>query len=179
MSLFCQSSVLFLSVFVLFCFGHLFSIVFVYSVCSLSSLVVLLLTVKLAYNFVNPLLDVEPEMAGDDDLNIQNVDIVSPDNPDDEVQPLPDHQFPFGIDSPLDRRFQAVLFHYDVDPQAALVLATKSIHTVKQIRYVNPDGGDNERALYDRIVVQGIPDDLQQYLVFARLSVCLSVFGCV
>ena len=85
----------------------------------------------------------------------ENVDIVSPMDPDDEVTPLPIHQFPYGVDCPLDRRFQSVMFHHDVSAASVAVLAQAQILSVKQVRFLNPDAveGTDERALFHDIVL--------------------------
>ena len=96
-----------------------------------------------------------------------NVDIVSPMEPDDEVSLLPAHQFPFGPNCPLDRAFQSVLFHYDVNEATVAVLAQAQIFTLKQIKFMNPDAADgsDEKSLFNAIIVAQVQDRLQQYLV--------------
>ena len=61
------------------------------------------------------------------------VDIVSPLDPDDEVTPLPPHQNPYGPNCTLDRLFQSVLFHYDVNDATVAVLAQAQVLSLKQI----------------------------------------------
>ena len=99
------------------------------------------------------------------------VDIVSPDQPDDAVVALPAHQHPYGDPCPLNRRFQSVLFHYDVTRASADVLVSRNIHSIKQIRFINPDAGarSDQRKLFKEIVEDGIADPLQRYLVTGAL----------
>ena len=106
-----------------------------------------------------------------DSEDMADVDIVSPEQPDDAVVALPDHQHPYGDPCPLHRRFQAVLFHYDVSRASADVLINRNIHATKQIRFINPDAGarSDQRKLFKEIVEDGIPDPLQRYLVTCAL----------
>lgn len=99
------------------------------------------------------------------------VNIVSPDQPDDAVVALPPHQHPYGDPCPLNRRFQSVLWHYDVTRASADVLINRNIHSIKQIRFINPDAGarTDQRKLYKEIVEDGIADPLQRYLVSCAL----------
>lgn len=102
---------------------------------------------------------------------MSQVNIVSPDQPDDAVVALPDHQHPYGDPCPLNCRFQSVLWHYDVVRASADVLINRNIHGLKQIRFINPDAGvrTDQRKLFKEFIEDGIADPLQRYLVTCAL----------
>ena len=81
-------------------------------------------------------------------------DISSPNNPDEAVVALPDHQFPYGSDCELTRRFQSVLFHYDIRPEIVGLLQSEHFLSVKQVRFANPDGASDEQELFDALSSQ-------------------------
>ena len=74
--------------------------------------------------------------------------IVSPDDVDVAVVPLPDGQHPYGADCKLDRIVQSVFFHYDVDAEVAKFADGVGFRRIKNIRMADPDGSDEQRLVF-------------------------------
>ena len=92
-------------------------------------------------------------------------DIQSPDDPNAAVSLLPAHQFPFGEDCALTRRFQSVLYHYDIRQDEVDILEQENIFSLKQVRYANPDGNKDQRDLFEDAVVKRVPSALRRLMM--------------
>ena len=78
-------------------------------------------------------------------------DIVAPDDINTAIVMLPLTQFPFGAACLLTREFQSLLFHFGIKPEVADILTSEDITSRKQVRFADPDGLADERALFDQI----------------------------
>ena len=64
---------------------------------------------------------------------------------------LPAGQDPFGSDCALTRRFQSILFHYDLGEAEARILEEENFYSLKNVRFANPDGNQSQRILFEKV----------------------------
>ena len=77
--------------------------------------------------------------------------VEPPDDCNAAVIPLPDGQNPFGDDCTLDRKIQSVFHHYEVDSDVANHIAEEGFKKIKDIRMADPDGNEEQRALFNSV----------------------------
>ena len=90
--------------------------------------------------------------------------VVPPEDCNAAVSLLPDTQFPYGNNCVLARGWQAVLFHYGIKPEVAVILMQQDITSKKQVRYADPDGQEDSRLLFNEVCA-GVPSALQRLLL--------------
>ena len=83
--------------------------------------------------------------------------VTSPDDPDLPVTMLPAGQDPFGKDCALTRRFQSILFHYDLGEAEARILEEENFYSLKNVRFANPDGNQSQRILFEKVASRVTP----------------------
>ena len=93
-----------------------------------------------------------------------DMDIVAPEDPDSAVVLLPATQFPYGNNCVLTREWQSILFHYGVKPETVVVLAQQDIVATRQVRFADPDGQEDSRALFGEVCAE-VPSALQRLLL--------------
>ena len=69
-------------------------------------------------------------------------------NHDSAVQPLAEDKFPFGEDCPINRKIQAVLYHYDICVEDVGLLVQEDLHLKKDFKMANPDGNEDQKQTY-------------------------------
>ena len=89
--------------------------------------------------------------------------IKSPEDVNDPVQLLPQGQLPFSSECPLSHELQSIFFHYDVSYAAVAVLVDNDFTKRKTIKRADPEGDDDQRALFATIAEQLNP--LQRVLM--------------
>ena len=90
--------------------------------------------------------------------------VVPPEDCDAAVSLLPDDQFPYGSACVLARGWQAVLFHYGIKPEVAVILMQQDITSKKHVRYADPDGQEDSRLLFNEVCA-GVSSALQRLLL--------------
>ena len=91
------------------------------------------------------------------------VDIESPDDVNVAVKLLPLTQLPYTVQCPLSRELQSILFHYDVSYAAVSVLVDNDFTKKKMFRRADPEGDDDQRALFGSVAAKLNP--LQRVLM--------------
>ena len=76
-------------------------------------------------------------------------DIVAPEDVNAPVTLLPAHQFPYGADAHLTRRFQSILFHYKIRQDEYEYLEEEEIYSIREARFANPDGTEQQSDCFE------------------------------
>ena len=66
----------------------------------------------------------------------------------DALVELPEGQHPYGVDCPVNRGIQSLLFQYRIPAEDVANLVIEEFYTRLDFRSANPDGTDEERQLY-------------------------------
>ena len=91
--------------------------------------------------------------------------ITPPDDFNAAVVMLPDAQQPYSRDCGIDRTVQSVFFHYEIDEAIVEYLDKVGFRKIKFIRKADPDGDDEQRALFKSTV----ETDCQNHLVLSTV----------
>ena len=74
--------------------------------------------------------------------------ITPPIDYNDALVELPEDQHPYGVDCPVNRGIQSLLFQYRISAEDVANLVIEEFYTRLDYRSANPDGTDEERQLY-------------------------------